>query len=554
MNEKERKQNISKEGDNDGREGGNNNNEMKTRSEAPSSDTLRPPSPDGAGGGSGNQYLGRSASVEALGDGKGDNTMLYYMQDNASDVVVRGKRLRVTHIGVKKNTETEADGKGGEGEDERPVLFFIHGFGGCTEQWRDQVCFYMKRVPLVLVDLVGHGESEKPEDSTVYSTDSIVKDLECVFHEYKGAKNVLFGHSYGTTLAAKLYQWVGDEVNSVVLISPTLAETSNAPRWPLLLPSSILDMLRKLDRRGGINSNSVNKMLHPSASEKLREMQLRWNSSNPSWVVKHLGSNIELCNLQEYAQIKVPTLLLCGSGDKVTPPENARLIENVIMAKTQMADMIPDAGHMVMLEQNCILNAIVDKFLIEKGGFEALSRLHKLNRGNSVNDKWSLKNYKKWANIQRNSTPVGKKGFVGMKVMRQEDETHSPLIFHQRNPNVGAVIDLSSADPSYDTSDKALRKYIKVATVSKIVPPQDRVDEFVRTADKFWNENPGKYLAVHCHYGFNRTGFMICSYLIEKENYTVQEAIDEYAKARPPGIKHQHFKDELFIRYTKFAK
>lgn len=60
---------------------------------------------------------------------------------------------------------------------------------------------------------------------------------------------------------------------------------------------------------------------------------------------------------------------------------------------------------------------------------------------------------------------------------------------------------------------------------------------------------------------------MVCCYLIEEENFTVPEALNAWAmvyfqlslcvfflfylafQARPPGIKHAHFKDELYIRY-----
>jgi len=54
---------------------------------------------------------------------------------------------------------------------------------------------------------------------------------------------------------------------------------------------------------------------------------------------------------------------------------------------------------------------------------------------------------------------------------------------------------------------------------------------------------------VHCHYGYNRTGFFIASYLIEKEGYRCEDALDEFAAAKPPGIKHDHFIDTLFMRY-----
>ena len=42
---------------------------------------------------------------------------------------------------------------------------------------------------------------------------------------------------------------------------------------------------------------------------------------------------------------------------------------------------------------------------------------------------------------------------------------------------------------------------------------------------------------------------MVC-YLVEREGYRLQDAIEEFAERKPPGIKHEHFVNELFVRYA----
>jgi hypothetical protein len=49
--------------------------------------------------------------------------------------------------------------------------------------------------------------------------------------------------------------------------------------------------------------------------------------------------------------------------------------------------------------------------------------------------------------------------------------------------------------------------------------------------------------------GFNRTGFVVCSYLIECCGLSVDEAMESFAEARPPGVKHEKFINELYARY-----
>jgi hypothetical protein len=41
----------------------------------------------------------------------------------------------------------------------------------------------------------------------------------------------------------------------------------------------------------------------------------------------------------------------------------------------------------------------------------------------------------------------------------------------------------------------------------------------------------------------------VCCYLIEKENMTAEEALETFAVARPPGVKHERFQMALKARY-----
>lgn len=49
---------------------------------------------------------------------------------------------------------------------------------------------------------------------------------------------------------------------------------------------------------------------------------------------------------------------------------------------------------------------------------------------------------------------------------------------------------------------------------------------------------------------FNRTGFFLICYMVERLDYRLQDAIAEFAEKRPPGVKHSHFVNELYVRYA----
>ena len=192
----------------------------------------------------------------------------------------------------------------------------------------------------------------------------------------------------------------------------------------------------------------------------------------------------------------------------------------------------------------------------------------------STEGKWDVKNLAKWRAVNPVSEPVAGI-FRAMKTLREVDEVHSPENFAEKwRGKIKAVIDISHESPVYDPKgldDRGI-EYHKFPTVSKIPPTEEETRDFAHLVDhlrsqpKSLTNTPSATAAappplssplaqdkpligVHCHYGFNRTGFFICSYLIEKEGCPVQEAVDTFAKARPPGIRHAHFLDELFVRY-----
>jgi len=172
--------------------------------------------------------------------------------------------------------------------------------------------------------------------------------------------------------------------------------------------------------------------------------------------------------------------------------------------------------------------------------------------------KWDVKNLAKWQAVSPVSEPIAGT-FRAMKTLREIDKTHSPAIFvEQWKSRIRAVIDISHESPVYDPKGLELGgiEYHKFPTVSKIPPTIDEVREFIKLVDRLRNMTPTledgaqqRLIGVDCHYGFNRTGFFICCYLIERKGFSVHDAIDEFQKQRPPGIRHEHFIDTLFARY-----
>lgn len=179
----------------------------------------------------------------------------------------------------------------------------------------------------------------------------------------------------------------------------------------------------------------------------------------------------------------------------------------------------------------------------------------------STAGKWDVKNLAKWQAVVPVSEPIAGI-FRALKTLREVDEIHCPEIFvRDWGSQIKDIIDISHEGPVYDPRglEKGGVHYHKFPTVSKIPPTGEEVNSFIAMVDRLREEQTARaekenwgeqwYIGVHCHYGFNRTGYFIACYLVERCGYSVQGAIDEFAKRRPKGIKHAHFLDQLFVRY-----
>jgi pimeloyl-ACP methyl ester carboxylesterase/protein-tyrosine phosphatase len=184
----------------------------------------------------------------------------------------------------------------------------------------------------------------------------------------------------------------------------------------------------------------------------------------------------------------------------------------------------------------------------------------------STAGKWDVKNLAKWQAVTPVSEPIVGI-FRAMKTLREVDEVHCPEVFVKTWGNqIKDIVDISHESPVYDPRglENGGTHYHKFPTVSKIPPTHDEVKEFISLIDRLREEQAVRakeekwegehYIGVHCHYGFNRTGYFIVCYLIERCGFTVQDAIDEFARRRPKGIKHAHFMDQLFVRYCEGLK
>ena len=234
-------------------------------------------------------------------------------------------------------------------EEGREVLFFIHGAGNRAEVWEG----VMGRIPnrsLYAVDLPGHGLSsckrcERIED---YS--------RCIlqFMEAKGIEEaILVGHSMGGAIAIKA-TLSSDRVKGLVLVGTGATLKVN----PKLLEGLREDFPQAVERmtRWSFRKGAPQELLDKGKGLFLQAGQ--------EVLYQDMKACDDYSSEEELGRISVPTLIICGDTDVMTPPElSQRLHEGI---KGSELVLIEGSGHMVHVEKGGEVGEAIARFLEEK--------------------------------------------------------------------------------------------------------------------------------------------------------------------------------------------
>ena len=108
-----------------------------------------------------------------------------------------------------------------EGDREKPCLLLVHGFFGSIEDWYEYG--YVERLKgsffLVLIDVRGHGRSDKPKQAAAYELSVRAHDVICVLDSLDIRRADYLGYSMGGWIAYGLMCWYGDRIGAYVLNS-----------------------------------------------------------------------------------------------------------------------------------------------------------------------------------------------------------------------------------------------------------------------------------------------------------------------------------------------
>ena len=244
-------------------------------------------------------------------------------------------------------------------------LIFLHGFTGSADDWH----FIFDKLPAyylpIAVDLIGHGDSESPENTDFYSCGSIVGHLNSIIGQLGISELILSGYSMGGRAALSYIIKYPSKVKAAILesTSPGIEEIcakKQRVELDLLLADKIL--------REGIESFtdfwfdtplfSTIKKLPGFESEKKKR-----NRNNPVGLANILtgfSTGFMPSYWKRITSIKQPVLLISGAFDEKYTGINKKM--NAIFPNSQHYT-VADAGHNVHLEKPMVFTKLVVNFL-----------------------------------------------------------------------------------------------------------------------------------------------------------------------------------------------
>jgi pimeloyl-ACP methyl ester carboxylesterase len=246
---------------------------------------------------------------------------------------------------------------GGEG---RAVLL-IHAFPLNSQMWEPQIESLGDRFRFIAPDLKGFGSSDAPEDRSGYSVGSFAADCKALLDELGLDEVVVVGLSMGGYIALSFLGSYPERLAGLVL-ADSRAEAD--PPEAIAKRSGQQDTVAAEGTAGLIEALPGALLADPTRDKKPDVVErVKALMDNPA--AGFIGALEAMKNrpdsTSKLAGIKVPTLIIVGENDAVTPPEASRTMHEHIGGSRLV--VIPEAGHLSNLEAPEAFNGALGEFL-----------------------------------------------------------------------------------------------------------------------------------------------------------------------------------------------
>ena len=256
------------------------------------------------------------------------------------------------------------------GEGNVPVIF-VHGFPFDKSMWQGQLDFLQSAYRVIAFDIRGFGKST--DENSSLSIDLFADDLIAFMDQLNIEKAVICGLSMGGYITLNAYERFPDRFEALILAdTQCIADTPE-------VKEKRYEAINDIEVNGVANFNEsfIKKVFYKDSFTNKKEQVEELRSvvfSNPEHLIQRglaaIAERSETCSALD--KITIPTLIICGKEDSVTPLAQSEVMKKAISRAT--LKVIENAGHVSNLEQADEFNKHLSDFLkainiIGDGGF-----------------------------------------------------------------------------------------------------------------------------------------------------------------------------------------
>lgn len=247
------------------------------------------------------------------------------------------------------------------GEGPVPIVF-LHGFPFNKSMWQLQLDFLKTTNRVIACDIRGFGKS-KDEESHL-EMDLFANDLILFIDSLGLEKVILCGLSMGGFIALNAMKRFPSRFEALILCDTQCIADSYDVKVKRY------ETIEEIKEYGVSNFNEgfIKKVFHedsltnkPELVEQLRSVVF----SNSQHIIIQgltaLAERSETCSFLD--EISIPTLIICGREDAVTPLDESKFMNKNI--KGSVLHVINNAGHVSNLEEPAKFNKLLRDFLMD---------------------------------------------------------------------------------------------------------------------------------------------------------------------------------------------
>lgn len=260
-------------------------------------------------------------------------------------------------------------------------MITVHGLVSSIEHWQFFTPYYADKRPVISWEYRGHGGRPAPRDPATVTIPHFADDAHAVMRAAELPPAIAVGLSFGVQVALEVWRAHRESVRALVLICGTAGHPLDRVSSSPLVRRFAADLVRGLAATRFI-AEPLLSFVRSKAGTKLA-CELAYLSGGahrdacPDEVLQHLfahagalapevfgaisASYLEHSAWDVLPTINVPTLIIAGDKDQLTPVETAERMQQAVPNSELV--VFPGHSHLVQVEKPREVHAAIDDFL-----------------------------------------------------------------------------------------------------------------------------------------------------------------------------------------------